>query len=231
MDILSLLSATVPSYFVIGPLVIIVITLVVLAARKASPVGAPVSTLGTTPTIQATVALSNSAQPAPASITSLPQVILPQPQPVPVPLPVVVENPVVSVVPPPSPESVLPQAPLPGELATPLAQVEVVTPLPVAPQVIQEPVAPQVIQEPVTPLSTQVPVTEISGEVPVVAKVEVSVPATNPATNPAPIPTGVIPPISSWKTSTPVIVPVDPSHTEAQMQAEAVLPATPASVQ
>lgn len=37
MDVLSLLSGSVPSYFVIGPLVILVIMLVVLAARKASP--------------------------------------------------------------------------------------------------------------------------------------------------------------------------------------------------
>ena len=123
-SLLSLLTTSVPSYFVLGPLVVILISLVVLAAKRASP------------------HIDTPVVPSVAPATPTPVI------PVSTPTPVVAPAPVVMPVTPPVPPVAVPIT----KVATPapvVAQAPVQTLVtPVAPEVHN---AGEVVQVPVAP--------------------------------------------------------------------------------
>lgn len=208
MDFASLLSSTVPAYFVLGPLVVIIVTLVVFAARKASPAEAVVP-----PVLQA-VQTPAATPVAPQSISSVPvSTIVPTPisfapTPVPVPQPVSVENPVVAPVLTPTPVA---EQVLTGE------SVQVPAPTPLLPAVEEVKV---LVQEPLS-----------------VGVVEQLAPATHLQDAPQPIleSTASTPVVNSWKSSDPVVASVDQTHTEPQpqpqLQSQSSIQVAPTTVQ
>lgn len=242
MDFSSFISSSVPLYFVAGPLCILIVSLIVLAVHKASPLqpGVPVALVdkeipspGTVP--QTSEVPASQAQVAPATSISAPMTS-PIPEPVvPYVSPVTEAIPVVAEASPLVVSSSQVQASSSQDnvsIEQPHVAKEVV---PVAPQP-----APEVLQEQNTPtpayVSMSAPIAT-SEPVPEAILEPVSMPATTPiamsehvaastpqidTSIPTPVTPGGIPPVSSWKPVEAVVVPVDVTRTEAQMQAEAV---------
>ncbi len=215
MDIASLLSSTVPSYFVVGPLVIILVTLFVLVAKRSNQAGIPLvinpSSVpvtaqpaaqavvgGTVPPVVQQVTDTSLLTSLQTPISQTPAVgITTQTQQTPIPTPVPIPEPVVVQIQTPEQHVIQEEAPTIHEGENiPQANAEaVVTPLP-------ELVTTPLVKE-------QIPVT-----VPLVSSVV-----------PTPSET-VLPPISSWKPTEPVIVPVDATHSEKDIQNEAQIKAS-----
>lgn len=183
MDISSLLSTSVPSYFVIGPLLIIVITLVVLSAVKASPTTPPVAVAPVVPPVDvvpATAPATPVATVAPlpgqpvdlsAHISNQPQPLTPlaevEPAPAPIPevlqpltaspmpTPFSVSTPTPAVTPEPVPEPA--SLPVVEQMPTPVVDAAVTTPSPIEPMVATP--APEEMSAP-APQVAEVPVTD-----------------------------------------------------------------------
>lgn len=221
MDISSLLSSSIPSYFVIGPIVLIIITLVVLAARKASPTTPVTQPASVAPAVA--VPMSSIAQMTVPQVSPISNHIAEMPTQAPVPAPAPTPMAQAPVMPTPDPIVEAPVPPTPptfNQVMEPVpAQVHVEQPLPPAP--VMPP--PPFVQEPV--VISQAPPMEapMMAPEPMVATappVE-NIPTVAPTPEPVSVPTGVIPPISSWKPAEPSVAPQEESHSEAQMQAEA----------
>ena len=186
MDISSLLSTSIPAYFVIGPLVLMVITFVVLAARKASPVTpqAPVMPVQTQtpPVMSAPVAQDSiTSMPSPTPVASVPVQLVPE-QVSPILVPEIKEMSSIPVEPP-------------TLQVVPILVVE--APIVVPTSVVAAPSAPStepaVVTTPVAPTPT-----------------------------PVSVPTGVIPPISSWKPAEPAVMPVEVTQSQSEVSATVV---------
>jgi hypothetical protein len=204
MDISSLFLTSIPSYFVLGPLVIIVITLVVLAARKASPVMPQVSV----PITSVPVPASTFVTETPVLMTQVPVAPL---------TPSVVEASVqpISISTPPQP------APVVEVKEAPVIHVEQAT-LESIPETIP---TPQLVAE-VPDIQTSEVVAVVEAPAPALVPVApltipeaevVVAPPSAPIPTPVSVPTGVIPPISSWKPAEPVAVPVEIVETQSQV--------------
>ena len=190
MDISSLLSTSIPAYFVIGPLVLMVITFVVLAARKASPVTpqAPVIPTQTqTPPVMSTPVAQDS-------ITSMPS---PSPSPTPV-----ASVPVQLV-----PEQVSPIL---------VPEIKEMSSIPVEPPTPQ--VVPILVVE--APIVVPIPIT-VAPSAPSIEPVVVTTPVA-PTPTPVSVPTGVIPPISSWKPAEPAVMTVEVTQSQSEVSATVV---------
>ena len=203
MDISSLLSSSVPSYFVLGPLVILLIGLVVMAAHKASPSAGIVQAV-MPPVAQVTPQVSVQVPPAPTYIPPHP---IQNPSVTQIPVTQIASvntAPLQPVVPPVAVASV-PITVVAAALDTPPVQVveTVVTPPtePTPPLVPQE-----VVQAQVVPRQDIVPPTHMSAP-------------------PMPESLASVPPISSWKplaTTTPQPALVS-TTSEKDMQEAATL--------
>ena len=152
MDISSLLSTSIPAYFILGPLVLMVITFVVLAARKASPIVPQTATVPVAPGMAATPvapvpAIQTQVTPTPVQSISL----QPTPTPIPTPAPAPISVPTPTPVEQPAP---IP-APAPAPAPTP-APMPIVNEAPTV-HVVQQ--APHVSQEPIP--AVEVPVTGV----------------------------------------------------------------------
>lgn len=232
MDISNLLSGTVPATFVIGPLVILIIMLVVMAARKASPVtpsvvpGAVVSPQSTQTVSQQTNSITSAPTPTVVPITStVPQVVeTPQSSPVtqapvvtPIPEPVSIPQPVAVPIPtptsPPLPVSVATSEVL-QESALNNAGQSTITAIPSE--------KPPTVQE-VEPSQLEVSSVQGSSFITVSEGVATTLPEQVTPISPASssISTENIPPVASWKPVEQATTSVDQTDTEAEKQAQA----------
>lgn len=230
MDFASLLSSQIPAYFVLGPLVVIVITLVALAARKASPVivassaGAsvvpvipstqapiidqafPSPIVATTPSAVSSIEESISTQaatPLPISVTTPVAV----PEPVAVPQPVTIPQP--EIVPVPETVSVEVTSPVyasSGVVELPSHEMSSVASV-VAPIVLPTTPPPPSIVQVSSSVSTSIPSSQNESVVEILNAQVVSTPA--------------VPPVSSWKPIEQVTTPGDQINPEIKTQAEA----------
>lgn len=235
MDFASLLSSQIPAYFVLGPLVVIVVTLVVLAARKASPVITASSAVASgVPIIPSTQApIIDQAFPSPIVATALSPVssveesistqtatALPisvtTPTPAAVPLPVPVPQPVTV----PQPEIVPVPEPVSVEVTLPIvASSGVVTLSSDEMSSVASVVAPVVL--PTTPL--QPSIVQVSGSVSTSipsSQNESVVEISNAQVESTPV-VPAVPPVSSWKPIEQVTTPGDQINPEVKTQAEA----------
>ena len=233
MDFLSLAFSPVPLYFVGGPLLILMIGLVVLAAVKASPTqqvmvqqaapAAPSIDVSPQPNTVFPATITPTTSPAPM-ISSIPEPVVPYTSPV-SETPHMVDN----------------VSPVTAETS---AQIKVPAPVVQEKNINERPATeiihdPQVTIQPV-PVITQVNSTPIPEPVVITMPEHTTEPVNVPpftivipqdqapqitqtaSTKTQIAEAEVLPPVSSWKPVEAVIVPVDVTHTEAQMQAEAV---------
>lgn len=236
MDISNLLSGTVPATFVIGPLVILIIMLVVMAARKASPVtpsvvpGAVVSPQSTqtvspqtnsitsapTPTAVPITSTAPSTAPQVAETSQLPPVTqapaaTPIPEPVSIPQPVAVPTPTPTS--PPLPVSVATSEVLQESALDSTSQSTIATIPSEKPPTIQE----------VEPSQVEVSSVQGSSFITVSDGVATALPEQVTPISPtsSSISTENIPPVASWKPVGQATPSVDQTDTEAGKQAQA----------
>ena len=211
MDVISLFFTSIPAYFILGPLVVIIITLVVLAAHRDSKNPASgEAVLAAAPVTQVTpstpVVVPAKTTPANPVLSTIPTPVLAPTRTAPV-----IEQQMIT---PQAPVAVKPTMPTPVTPMTPPLPKEmpIANPVPAADPVVSESVKPAGA---VPPLSSWKPVEPIVMPQENLGKSETSMQeaATMPVSTPDPAPMATVPPTPPTPTapSTPPVASVTPT--------------------